>query len=179
VATVDLYCKYFKHQAIHHPDLCHDDDTQVVFQIIDVQEALSDMRSAKNPKLIYMRLIQFSSTTEDNQADDTQEYLTGAFQILAHHSDRSSKSDHLKDVLEKTKKITDEIKVKMIADSNDGHPLFYYSLNTAKNFRVVPFLSEASSGYSGWSCSFQFSNHFSVCVGDTAWKDSGKTPHAL
>lgn len=179
----DTYRKYFKHQAVHHPDLQHDDASgQRVFEVIDVEEALADFRSISTPKGYLMRLINYTYQIGMNDGADAQKYINGGFIIAKYHSHRRDGEDGFNTAMLQSEKIVDEIIEKMVADSRNGHPLFNRSLDTVNSINVQPKIYTGDSGYSGWICTFNISNYWRNCITHAdapAWTDNGQTPHNL
>lgn len=181
VTLNDTYEKYFLHQAINHPDLGHTDDSKV-FEVITVDDAFGDFRDRVKEKGFIFRLINYTYRISDKHSADAMKIVEGAFFIAKYHSERSGGAAAQKLAMTESERIVDEIIEKMIADSNAGHPLFYYSLNTAQNINVTPKINTGDGGYSGWICSFSFANHWRNCLSHPdapAWTDGGATPHEL
>jgi hypothetical protein len=180
----DTYRKYFKHQAVNHPDLAHGDSPgQKVFEVIDIEEALGDLRSVAKAKSFIFRLINYTYQIADPQIrGDVQKHINGGFIIAHHHSARKDGASGFYEAMLKSEKIVDEIIEKMIHDSNTGHPLFNYSLNTPSGVHVQPKIAMGDSGYSGWLCTFHIANFWRNCITSLdapAWGDGGQTPHDL
>ena len=183
----DTYRKYFLHQAIHHPDLAHQPDRDRVFEIIDVEEALGDLRTSAKEKDFIMRLLMYTYELNDNYTEDINKYMHGGFIIAKHHSHRKDGKNGFYEAMRLSEKVVDEIIDKMIGDSRNGHPLFYYSLNTAQNIQVAPLRHAGDIGFSGWLCTFRIASWFPHCLAKgitdaehvPAWTDGGITPYEL
>jgi len=178
----DLYIKYFKHQAEQHPALQHQDaDGKRVFDVIDVEQAFSGIRSFAKEKDFIFRLLIYTSDITDNYTDDAQKIMLGGFIIAHYHSTRSEGPEGFNIAMSKAEKVGDEIIQKMITDSQNSHPLFNNSFNTAQNISIQPYMSAGDSTYSGWLFTFRFSHWFKDCLtpGAPAWGDNGETPHDL
>jgi len=153
-----------------------------VFETVNVDEALGDFRGNVQAKGFIFRLIDYTYRVADNEANDPQKLVNGAFLVAHHFSSRSGGKESYNLAKDNSEKIVDELIEKMIGDSQDGHPLFYYSMNTANNIHITPIANTGDSGYVGWICDFFFNNHFPICPGqstDPAWIDGGTTPHDL
>lgn len=177
----DTYRKYLEHQAKSHPSLLFEEGKKV-FEMIGVEEAVGDFRSQVVNKGFIMRGIWYTYQISDNYAADAMKICTGGFIVAKYHSARAQGTDAFNAAMKESEQIVDEIVEKMIADSNDGHPLFYYSLNTAQQFNISPKPAMADGNYSGYLCTFRFNNHWRNCVtadAAPAWTDGGTTPHIL
>lgn len=175
----NLYRDYLLHQAVNHPDLQHQPEKDKVFEMMSIEEAVGDFRTTIKEKGFIMRGIHYTYSISDKNADAMKQ-LTCGFVIAKYHSSRTGGKEAFQQVLVDTEKVVDEIVEKMIADSKNGHPLFYYSLNTAQNVSVIPKVSAGEVGYSGWLCTFRIANHWRNCIKHTdapQWADDGKTPY--
>jgi len=179
----DTYRKYFLHQAINHPDLAHYDmPGQRIFEVIDVEEALGDLRTNGKANSFIFRLINYTYQIGDNFTGNAQKFINGGFIIAHYHSNRKDGQDGFFDAMLKSEKVTDEIIEKMIADSNAGHPFLNYSLNTAEGISVQPKIATGDVGYSGYLCTFHISNYWRNCITHADapdWIDGGQTPFEL
>lgn len=173
----DQYRSYFKHQCEAHPDIAETADGKV-FETISVEEALGDFRSMVQEKGFIFRLIDYTYQVQDNNTSDPRKIINGGFIIAHHFSTRVDGKESFYAAKDKSEKVMDDIIEKMISDSRNGHPLFYYSMNTAENIYCQPIDQTGDNGYAGWICTFYFANHFTICPehSDTAWADGGLTP---
>jgi hypothetical protein len=141
---------------------------------------LGDLRSVAKAKSFIFRLINYTYQIADPQIKgDVQKHINGGFIIAHHHSARKDGASGFYEAMLKSEKIVDEIIEKMIHDSNTGHPLFNYSLNTPSGVHVQPKIAMGDSGYSGWLCTFHIANFWRNCITSLdapAWGDGGQTP---
>jgi hypothetical protein len=179
----DLYVNYFKHQAEAHPALLHNDATgRRVFAVISVDEALGDFRAGLKPKGYLMRLLEYSYRVSDAGNHEVVKMHEGGFLVAHHHSAREGGSAAYFEALAKSEKVLDEIIEKMIADSQNGHPLFYYSLDSRQDFQVSPLRFVGDASYAGYLCLFSFKTWWRNCLDSQeapAWADGGQTPFEL
>lgn len=175
----DLYRAYFIHQCENHPSLVHEDVIgSRVFEMVSVEEALGDFRTAGKEKGFVFRLIEYTYQVGDNDAHQIRKQIQGGFIVAKYHGVRSEGKAAYFLAMEDSEKVVDEIIAKMITDSQDGHPLFFHSLDSRQEISVSPTLRRPDGSYSGWICLFSFSPHFPECVEDT-WLDGGLTPKEL
>lgn len=178
----DLYIAYFKHQAVNHPDLLHDDAVgSRVFEVITVEEALGDFRTAVAEKNYIMRLMHYTYNVGDRGLNEVRKYIQGGFIIAHYHSDKAGTVTQL-EAMALAEKVVDEIIEKMIADSKAGHPLLYHSLDSKQDITVSPVMYVGDNSYSGWMCLFNIYNWWRDCITHEdapAWLDDGVTPFEL
>lgn len=174
-----LYRAYLKHQAVNHPALQHSDtEGQRVFAMIQVEEALADLRTAAKEKDYIMRGFHYTYNVQDD--GQGRKYMQGGFMIAKAYSASEGGTDALLAALDAAETVVDEIIEKMVSDSRNGHPLFLYSLDSAQRIDVRP-RPLISDNYAGWMCFFDFFNYFRVCLTDAeapVWGDGGITPDA-
>lgn len=179
VNLFDTYYKYFKHQAETHPEILHT-ATSKAFELISVEEAFGDFRTI-GKKGVVLRLLEFSYSFQENGMP--LKYTTGGFLILKNHSSREDGATGFNAAMITTETVTDDIIQKMIADSQNNHPLFKYSLNTADKINVQMAINKGDIGYSGFICTFTIAPYWRACLAEDpetpAWTDGGVTPHIL
>lgn len=175
----DLYRAYFKHQAKNHPDLLHSDASGGrVFEVISVDEAIGDLRTSGKEKDFILRLLDYTYEVSDDTQSQIRKYIQGGFIVAKYHSPRSGGKESYYTAMEESERVMDELIAKMIADSQNGHPLFFHSLDSRQNITVNPLVSTEDGTYSGWICFFRFAPHFPECVAE-GWLDDGLTPNDL
>jgi len=178
--NAELYRAYLQHQAENHPDLLHSNtEGQRVFEMMHLEEVVSDLRSTAREKGYIMRGFHYTYNVNDN--GQGRKFAQGGFLIAKAFSSRTTGKESFFDAMDNSERIVDEIIEKMISDSRAGHPLFLHSLDSGQsiNIRPRPYVSD---GYAGWFCTFDFFNNFRVCITDDAapaWVDGGKTPFTL
>lgn len=175
----DTYRAYWKHQAINHPTLLHQDvDGERIFEVIEIEEALGDFRGAAREKDFIMRLINYTYFI-DRQAHEAHKVFQGGFIIAKHYSARDGGSVDYLAAMDAAERIVDDLIEKAIADSRNGHPLFHNSIDSDHDFTVTPV---RLPDYAGWRVIYSWRTFFRDCItDDTApvWADGGQTPHEL
>lgn len=175
-----LYRAYLKHQAINHPELQHgDDEGERVFAMMQVEEALADLRTAAKEKDYIMRGFHYTYHVQDD--GQGRKHIQGGFLVAKYYSATEGGSAAMLAALDDAETVLDEIVEKMVSDSRNGHPLFLHSLDSAQRIDVRP-RPLAGDNYAGWMCFFDFYNFFRVCVTHDdapAWLDGGSTPSEL
>ena len=175
-----LYRAYLKHQAIHHPALQHSDaEGQRVFAMMQVEEALGDLRTAAKEKDYLMRGFHYTYHVQDD--GQGRKHIQGGFLIARYYSASEGGTAALLAALDDAETVMDELIEKIISDSRAGHPLFSHSLDSGQQIQVRP-RPMVGDSYAGWMCFIDFYNWFRVCLEDPAapaWLDGGQTPHVL
>lgn len=176
----DYYRKYFEWQAINHPALGHDPATgDRIFQVIDIEESFGDFRTGAKEKSYLMRLLNYTYSIS-LEAHETHKILEGGFLVARYYSPRTDGADGYFQAMADAEKVMDEIIEKMIADSRNGHPLFYHQLNRNQDIMVQPIRYTGDVSYCGWRCIFAFRQFWRDCITSNeapAWTDGGVTPY--
>lgn len=176
----ELYRKYFERLCAVHPELLHLDETgKKVFQMIGIEEAYGDFRVNVAEKGYIFRLITYTwSLTGHDQPLKTP---IGGFIIAKYNSSREGGTPAFFEAMESTERLCDMFAAKVLSDSANGHPLFYYSANTLDELRwnASPLVKTGDGSYSGWLCTFHFSNAVKVCLDDAPVEWQEPTPHQL
>lgn len=170
------YVDYFRNIAATHPWIIHQATIGNKAFCISIEEALTSFRTNIREKGYFMRLIQYTYTIDDNKSQNSLKHLMGGFIIAKHH--KKDDFDDMVDAIANSERIVDEIVERMVADSRNGHPLFYHNFDRPENVSVNPWHYPVDS-YSGWICTFEISNFFRNCITDPkapAWTDGGLTP---
>lgn len=179
-AMFELYRKYFEHLCSVHPDLLHLDEAgKKVFQLISIQEALGDFRVNVVEKGYIFRLITPTWKLEGH--DQTIKNVLGGFIIAKYNSSREGGTPDFFSAMDDSETLCNEFSAKILLDSQKGHPLFYYSVNTLEglNLSCSPLLKIGDGSYSGWLCIFEFSNYVNVCSDELPIEWQTPTPHEL
>lgn len=180
----DLYIKYFRHQAVNHPDLLHQEqEGSRVFDVVDIEEGmLTGIRSGLLPGQYAMRLFHYTYRINRPGAE-LLKFIQGGFLLAKSFSPRNSSDDEYQTALQDAERVTDEIIEKMISDSLNGHPLFYRSLDSDQDINVVTAPRPTIDGsYAGKICTFTFAQHWINCIDSLDapdWLDGGITPKIL
>lgn len=174
----DYYVAYLRHQAINHPALQHDDASgSRVFNMLNLEETFGDLRTGSKEKDFIMRGIWPTQQISDRYTEgEVRKYWEGGFIVAKYHKDTTLPA--IQNAIAGSEQIADEIIEKMIADSLNGHPLFYHSLDSNQNIQLSTFALMAPN-WSGVRVLFDFWNFWRNCVDhDTApgWLDGGLTP---
>ena len=140
------------------------------------EEAYGQLRDGIVPQGYLFRLIDYTYGLGGPQAGDDRQMKQGGFIIAKHASLREDGKPAIAGAIEDCEKIANQIAVKMIADSQNTHPLFSHSINTLQgmgwNAQVVRDVGDGS--YYGWLCVFDFSNYIDSCLdneADETWKE--------
>lgn len=175
------YIDYFKHQAETHPDLLHDDASgQRVFALVTVEQAMGDFRTGAQTKATIVRLLEYSYVVDDQGKSQNAKAMQGGFIVASYYSARSGGDAAYIAAMAKSERIADEIIEKMITDSQAGHPLFDYSLDSRQQIQVNPIRNTGDATYVGFIVLFAYENFFRVCTTHDdapAWTDGGQTPY--
>lgn len=173
------YIQYFKHQATHHPALVHTDEHRV-FEVVDFEQAWSDFRTTVKEKDYIMRLALPSGGIMGNSDETIEVY--GGFMIARYWDRRNKTDDDMIEALAGSLQIGLEICEKIISDSKNGHPLWYWSANSPESLDAsyTPKIYSGDAQYAGYWFTFRFNNHYKNCLyraDAPLWKDGAVTPY--
>ena len=178
--NASTYRAYLSYLAANHPDLRHSEqDGGRVFAMMNIEEATSDLRGAATEKGFIMR--GFHYTYRAAHDGDGRKSIQGGFMVAKSFSSRSEGRSSFFAAMDSSEQVIDELIERMVSDSRAGHPLFLHSLDSDQTFIVRP-RPAVGDNYAGWFCTFDFYNHFRVCLTDQAapgWLDGGQTPFVL
>lgn len=174
----ELYPAYFLHQCENHPDLQHQDSAKV-FGMIDVEEAFGDFRQGVKEKGYLFRLINFTYAVTAEGQMDIGKMLTGGWIIAKYFSPRAGGETEFRAALADCERINDSFIEKIVTDSRNGHPLWFYSMDSEPEFRSQSLQLTGDGAYCGWRTVFTWYNSFTICdpADQVEWLDGGITPH--
>lgn len=173
------YINYFRHQAETHPLLLHSPvQGQQVFEVVEFNAAWEAFRTGVKPKQFIMRLALPTGAT-DGEVDSTIQ-LYGAFLIARYWAVRKDDADDCTLALAESLEIAQQIVAKMMADSQNGHPVFEYGSNTAATLdaRFTPRMWSGDANYAGYWVTFKLNHIWDSCAESAPdWLDGGVTPY--
>ena len=160
-----------KNLCENHPELLHSEQSgEKVFLPISIDQALGSFRTGIKSKSYFFRLILYTGTTEE-VTNDRRKNLQCGFILGKYH-----KKDHVSylDALSDTEKTMGDFIARMVHDSQNGHALFSYSLETIADIHYLPTEYTGDQNYSGWICTFVIRPQFDQCaegVNAPGWLD--------
>lgn len=176
----NLYRNYFKHQATAHPELAHSDAVgSRVFAEIKLEDSFGDFRTAAKAKGYIFRLMDYDYQVGRFDHEITKR-ISGGF-VVAHFFQRDKLSDYLS-AKNKAETVMDQVIEKMIADSENGHPLFHGSFDANQDITVQPVEYTGDASYVGYRCVFRLSQYWANCttpIDSVGWTDGGITPETF
>lgn len=175
---IKAYIDYFRHQAASHPALLHTAERRV-FEVASFEEAWGDFRTAMKERDYMMRLILPNGKVVGD-ADDNITVLGGF--IIAKYWDKRNEGDQaIESALDKSFEVGTDILTKMIHDSNNEHPLWYWTAGSATVLDVSwqTKLYTGDTQYAGILFTFRWQTSWMNCISHSsapAWTDGGETP---
>lgn len=164
-----LYKNYFEFLTTCHPELLHLRELcKVVFEIKPIEKAFGSFRSTAAEKHYLFRLIEYTYSLADAGDENSLQDIQGGFIVAKYHSNREEGSQAYCQAVTDSEIVALDFAEKMMADSKNGHPLFYHSANNATNLswtaQVVRCVGDAT--YSGWLITFRFKAEMHNCIED-------------
>lgn len=159
--TVKEYSDYFEELCENHPLLLHAKESGAqVFLPISIDQAIGSFRSGIKAKNYFFRVILYTGFMEEVASDPRKNLQCGFIIGKYHRQDYDSYLTALSD----SEKVLGDFVARMVKDSNDGHPLFSYSINTVADIQFLPTEYTGDQNYSGYICTFVIRPRFDQCV---------------
>lgn len=179
----DSYINYFRHQAENHPDILHQDVEGLrTFDAISIEEAMiTGLRSGVKPGQTVLKAINYTYNIL-RPGTDMLKRIRAGFMVACYYSPRNSTQTQFIEALTTAERITDELIEKMLADSENGHPLFNYSLDSDQDIHVSTMPMKPEGNYIAKICMVSFDQFWRNCITHPdapAWLDGGLTPFEL
>ncbi len=175
------YRDYFYHQVEQHPELNATGEVANMFSLSTFDKALSDTRSLVEVGGYIFRLL-IPTWGLSGDAEEALRRYVGGFIIAKNYGARSEDDEAHLQAIDDTERIAGHFAAKMVADSVNGHPLFYGTLDAFEDLHWNAQLLEGlgDGTYLGQFCTFHFGNYINPCTTeqDPAWGDGGYTPTA-
>jgi hypothetical protein len=174
---------YFKYLCTIHPDLLHEDvEGKSVFALATLEEALGNTRSINVEKGILFSLLEPTMRLTDNEGEQPRQTIEAGFIIAKCCNTRSVGSQDYLNAIDVCERIALDYATKIVADSQAGHPLFSYSINTLEELKWTASLVNniGDGSYAGLLCLFEYNTSFNNCLDahtSEAWKT--QTPYNI
>ena len=151
-----LYHDYFLWLCQLHPSLAHS-DTQRVFEMVSVEEALGDFRGKVSSTGFYFRLVDYTWGVGEKGGFQFQK-KQGAFIVGKKIAVRDAPAAARITARNQCETICNDFISHMIADSRNGHPLFSNQSDELSDLKinVQPLLPTGDGSYEGLICTFEF-----------------------
>lgn len=172
------YWNYFKNLCVNHPKLQHQDTAgEKVFSRADITEVFTGFRMDLKAKGYGFILLDPTSVINEPGSSNILQEYEGGF-IICKYFKRDDNSSFIT-AIEETEEVYKDIVERMIHDSQNGFPMFNFSLNKTNNFNAQ--ITQASDGsYAGWMVTFSYKNQAMIqsrkdCPQRVNWIDGGLT----
>lgn len=153
-----------KHNLINHVD----QTGRCAFEIVDVEEAFSDVRNFAGEVL--MRWLIPTFNTADSGGNPMNLYSAG-FMILVKHA--RGRTDSFVEAIEQAQIIADEVIARIRYDAEEDPDMFVGGLDNINDMNVsgVPIKGGGDGHYSGWLITLRFYGMINDCVTGSTWTD--------
>jgi hypothetical protein len=169
-----LYHDYFKWLCQLHPSIAHTDANKA-FEFISVEEAFGDFRTAIGTNQYIFRLIDYTwGLTADGSYE--QQSKQGGFIVAKKIDKRNSLAAGRIATRNQCETIVNDFVSHMVADSQNGHPLFGRSIDSIEllKLNVQPLLNTGDGSYDGLIATFswQYPNEYRLdCHPVPEWQE--------
>jgi hypothetical protein len=151
-----LYIDYFLRLCQVHPSLLHT-DTQRVFEVVSVEEALGDYRGKVSGTGFYFRLMDYTWGVGSTGAFQFQA-KQGGFIIGKKVDARNGTSAGRTAARDQCESMVNDFVAHMLADSRAGHPLFSHGSDELAllKLNVAPLFPSGDGSHDALACTFEF-----------------------
>jgi hypothetical protein len=151
-----LYVKYFEWLCALHPSLLHGTGNKV-FEVISVDDAFGDYRGKFSASGCFFRLIDPMWSVEEIGRYHFQR-KEGGFVIGKKIDVRNANAAARFAVRDAVETLVNDFISHMVADSQNGHPLFSGGSDSPETLRITcqPAFTAADGSYDALICTFQF-----------------------
>lgn len=151
-----LYHDYFLWLCQLHPSLAHTDSNKS-FEMISVDEAFGDLRTAAGTNPYMFRLIDYTWGLAADGAYE-QQRKEGGFIVAKKVDKRNGVAAGRIAARNQCETIVNDFVSHMVADSINGHPLFGRSVDSIEllKLNVQPLLNTGDGGYDGLIATFSW-----------------------
>ena len=173
--------EYFQYLCEQHPLLAHSDTAGArVFEVKAYEQAFSDFRTAVKPKDYFVRMVLPTMTMRSQQMQAVKNYQVGLV-FGKFYSRREGTSADLLTAFTDAEKVADQFIARMVADSRNGHPLFFGSIDLVDNMKLQGdfWQAEGDGSYGAVMYLIDFSTFrgLDADCSDIVWNDGGSTPY--
>jgi hypothetical protein len=175
-----LYYDYFKWLCQLHPSIAHT-DTNKAFEVISVDEAFGDLRTAIGTNQYIFRLIDYTWGLATDGGYE-QQSKQGGFIVAKKVDKRNSVAAGRIAARNQCETVVNDFISHMVADSQAGHPLFGNSIDSIEllKLNVQPLLNTAEGSYDGLIASFSWNypkDYNLACHPVPAWQQLSPTEY--
>lgn len=168
-----LYVKYFEWLCALHPSLLHTAANKV-FEVISVDDAFGDYRGKYSPSGFFFRLIDPTWSVEEIGRFYFQR-KEGGFIVGKKTDLRNANTAARLAVRDAVENVVNDFIAHMVADSQNGHPLFSGGSDSPEMLRIncQPAFTAADGSYDALICTFQFypeMNYQLACHASPEWQ---------
>lgn len=152
------YVDYFKNKWEAHPD--SGGAVANNFMTIDIEEALGEFRSRLKDDDFVFLLIHYTTERPPYNVNAEIERQCG-FYIMKKYSPR--KDDDYVAALDEAERVGWELMNSVVVDSEAGHSLLQYSLNSDADIKANHTLKSFAPSHVGWLFMFTIRSHAPIC----------------
>lgn len=133
---LDDAADYFKYLCEQHPDLLHAETSgQRVFEVKAYEEAFSDFRTGAQEKAYFVRFIVPTMRMQGSGMNARKMYQAGLM-VGKYYSTREDAKTAKVAAWAAAERVADDFVARMVADSRNGHPLFFNSIDDVSNLNL-------------------------------------------
>ncbi len=173
---------YFKNLCVQHPDLLHSETSgQRVFEVSAYEAAFGDFRTGAQEKAYFVRFI-LPTLRFERSGDNARKMYQAGLMFGKYYSTREDEKTAKVEAWSDAERVADDFMARMVADSRNGHPLFFGSIDNPENLKVTgDFLDVQGDGsFAAVLYMFDFGNFRCLDPGGAgyaAWEDGGLTAY--
>ena len=133
---LDDLVDYFRGLCEAHPDLLHDEASgSRVFEVRNLEDAFSDIRTGSKEKGYIVRMALPTMTLRDQSDNGIKGYQIGLL-FAKWHGTRDATKTNIIGAMADAERVADSFITQIVMDSRNGHPLFYGQADRAGNLSL-------------------------------------------
>jgi len=171
---------YFKNLCVQHPDLLHSETSgERVFEVKAYEAAFGDFRTGGQEKAFFVRFI-LPTIVYAKSGNNARKVYKAGLMVGKYYSTREDEKTAKVEAWSAAERVADDFMARIVADSRNGHPLFFNSIDNPENLGVEgDFLDNQGDGsFAAVLYFFDFSNFRCLDAGGdefAEWLDGGLT----
>jgi len=174
------FVAYFRYLCEQHPLLNHSEAVgSRIFEVVAYEDAFSDFRTAAMEKAFFVRFVLPTMRFERKDNNARKVYQAGLM-VGRFYSRREDAKEEIVEAWAAAEQVADDFMARIIADSNNGYPLFSAAVSTVDRLNVNGDFLDIQGDGSYAAVLYLFDIAAFRCLDPTgddfaAWMDGGLT----
>ena len=127
---------YFENLCVQHPLLTHKEASgSRIFEVVNYDQAFGDFKTGATEKSYFVRFIMPTMTFSSSDNNAKKRYQCGIM-VGRYYSTRENDKATKLLAFNEAETVADDFVARMVADSRDGHTLFFNSIDKIENLNI-------------------------------------------